>query len=77
LKELSSSMNPPLRLARPKKIMHVFYGFGDASGKGKGATFQGFRTVHHPQGEQGHATALRFRVGVWGPDEEDESSNYR
>jgi hypothetical protein len=58
--------------------MHVFYGFGDASGKGKGATFQGFRTVHHhPQGEQGRATALRFRVGVWGPDEEDESSNYR
>jgi hypothetical protein len=77
LKELTRSEVPPLRLAHPKKIVHVFYGFGDASGKGKGATFQGFRTIHHPSGEPGAATGLRYRVGVWSSDEEDESSSYR
>jgi hypothetical protein len=40
LQELTQSEAPPLRLVRPRQVVHVFYGFGDASGKGKGATFQ-------------------------------------
>jgi hypothetical protein len=55
----------------------VFYGFGDASGKGRGSTFQGFKTVHHPSKEFGPETPVHYRVGVWGPDEESESSNYQ
>ena len=77
LKELTKSELPPLRLARPKRVVHVFYGFGDASGKGRGSTFQGFNTVHHPSSDLGASTGVAFRVGVWGADEERESSNYR
>ncbi len=29
---------PPLRVGRPAHIVHVYYGFGDASGKQFGAT---------------------------------------
>jgi hypothetical protein len=77
LLELSKSELPPLRLARPKKVVHVFYGFGDASGKGRGSTYQGFRTIHHPTGELGPDTPVHYTVGVWGSDDESESSNYR
>jgi hypothetical protein len=77
LLELTRSEHPPLRLARPKQVVHVFYGFGDASGKGKGATFQGFRTIYHPEGKAGEPTGLHYRIGVWSADEEEESSNYR
>jgi hypothetical protein len=29
---------PPLTVVRPSQVVHVFYGFGDASGKQFGAT---------------------------------------
>jgi hypothetical protein len=77
LSKLTEADSPPLRLVRPKEVFHVFYGFGDASGKGRGSTFQGFKTVHHPSKEFGPETPVHYRVGVWGPDEESESSNYR
>lgn len=77
LTERTQSSTPPLRLVHPKKMIHVFYGFGDASGTGRGSTFQGFRTVHHPSKQLGPTGPIVFRVGVWGPDDESESSNYR
>jgi hypothetical protein len=77
LLELTKSAAPPLRLARPKRVFHVFYGFGDASGKGRGSTFQGFNTVHHPECGEGASNPVVYRVGVWGADDESESSNYR
>jgi hypothetical protein len=46
LLSMTQSVAPPLRVVRPSKILHVFYGFGDASGKGRGSTFQGFHTIH-------------------------------
>jgi hypothetical protein len=75
LMTLSSSAIPPLRVVRPKRVVHVFYGFGDASGKGRGSTFQGFRTIQHPVEDS--ALNLVYKVGVWGADVEAESSNYR
>ena len=74
---LTQSESPPLRMVRPKNVYQVFYGFGDASGKGRGSTFQGFKTVHHPSGHLGPSTDVIYRVGIWGSDAEDESSNYR
>lgn len=74
---LTAADSPPLRLVRPKKIYQVYYGFGDASGKGRGSTFQAFKTVHHPSNSLGAASDVIYRVGVWGSDAEDESSNYR
>jgi hypothetical protein len=62
-------------VVRPKRVVHVFYGFGDASGKGRGSTFQGFKTVPHPAEDA--ALNLVYKVGVWGTDVETESSNYR
>jgi hypothetical protein len=72
---LTSSNLPPLCVVRPKRVVHVFYGFGDASGKGRGSTFQGFKTVTHPAEDP--ALSLIYKVGVWGADVESESSNYR
>lgn len=68
---------PPLRVVRPTKVTQVFYGFGDTSGQGRGSTIRGFRTIQHPSGKLGPLTDLKYRVGVWGSDEENESSNYR
>jgi hypothetical protein len=77
LAKLTSEPSPPLRVIRPKVVAHVFYGFGDASGKGRGSTLQGYSTVHHPSQASGPSTDVIYRVGVWGADVESESSNYR
>lgn len=58
-------------------MIEVFYGFGDASGKGRGLTFQGYKTPQHASGTFGPSTDVRFKVGVWECSEEQESSNYR
>ena len=38
LLKLSNFKLPPLRVVRPSCVVHVYYGFGDASGKQFGAT---------------------------------------
>jgi hypothetical protein len=49
---------------RSKSRVTAYYGFGDASSGGFGAT------VERPGGIQGC-------FGLWGKDNEDKSSNYR
>ena len=56
--------DPPVVGIRTKKIITVVYGFGDASGSGLGATFT-------------NGTGFSYRVGVWGPDDAVESSNWK
>ncbi len=58
--------------------MQVFYGFGDASGKQFRATLsQNYncrgRLVKGTKGQNG----IRFRIGLWLAEEEEESSNYK
>ena len=53
LTQLTQADLPPLRMARPKNVIYVTYGYGDASGAGRGTTFQGFKTVQHSTGEFG------------------------
>lgn len=65
LSNLASFDLPPLRLVRGKVVFTALYGFGDASGKGFGST------TARAEG------SVRYRLGVWGKDAEDESSNYR
>lgn len=55
---------PAVRFLRPTNVHEVVYGFGDASGKGFGATLTGPNEIRH-------------RVGIWGTDPETASSNYR
>ena len=55
---------PPIINDRSSKVRIVRYGFGDASGTGFGSTIQ-------------TSLGLKYRVGVWGSDEEDESSNFK
>ena len=64
LSELFTPSEVPEVSLRSKEIVTVIYGFGDASGTGLGATFT-------------CGTGFTFRVGVWGPDESDQSSNCR
>ena len=56
--------NPPLRLVRGKCVSEAIYGFGDASGKGFGASWE--------EGER-----VFYRLGVWGKDGDGTSSNFR
>lgn len=42
----------------------IVYGFGDASGKGFGSTFE-------------RGKGIAYQIGVWRSDESDESSNWR
>lgn len=55
---------PPVVNDRCENIQIVRYGFGDASGTGFGSTIQTKK-------------GLKYRVGVWGSDDENESSNYK
>ena len=64
LRELTDSAKPRFRVVRSKTVFTAYYGFGDASSGGFGAT------IERPGGIQG-------RLGLWGSDEESASSNYR
>jgi hypothetical protein len=64
LKVLFAADSPAVRTIRPSKRIDVRYGFGDASGSGFGGS------IALPSG-------ISYRVGVWGKDAEDSSSNYR
>ena len=64
LHALTESPTPPMRIVRPNQVRSVCYGFGDASGAGFGSTFTS------PE-------AIRYRHGIWGRDEEGNSSNWR
>jgi hypothetical protein len=64
LSRLMSGETPPVVTLRAKFIYTVKYGFGDASGKGFGATFALRKGVS-------------YRIGVWKKDDDGESSNWR
>ena len=49
---------------RSKNVVTIVYGFGDASGTGLGATFT-------------CGSGFNFRIGVWGAEEDPESSNWK
>jgi hypothetical protein len=55
---------PPIINDRSNQIQVVSYGFGDASGTGFGSLVQ-------------TAAGISYRIGVWGTDDEGESSNFR
>jgi hypothetical protein len=59
-----SESDPPILTDRSKVVQIVRYGFGDASGTGFGSTME-------------TDMGLKYRIGVWGTDDEDESSNYK
>jgi hypothetical protein len=65
LREFFELPLPPEIQARWHNIHLLLYGFADASGGGLGST------VTVP------GSGIRCRVGVWGKDEENESSNYK
>ena len=53
----------PWRFVRGSKVLLVLYGFGNASKAGFGASFES-------------TTGVWYRMGMWGADDESESSNY-
>jgi hypothetical protein len=53
-------------------LVQVLYGFADASGKGLGSTVQGYPTRALVES----SSNPHFGVGVWGRDDEAESSNF-
>jgi hypothetical protein len=61
---LTRDKQPVMRPVRSRRTLTAYYGFGDASGAGFGAT------VERPNGIHG-------RYGLWGRDAENKSSNYR
>jgi hypothetical protein len=64
LEELLKPTSPPDVLIRSNAVLQILYGFGDASGKGFGSTMLSVKGV-------------RFRIGLWEKDAEDESSNWK
>ncbi len=78
LMRLSDFKLPPLWVVRPTHVVQVFYGFGDASGKQFGATLS---ENYNCQGclleTSTGSGSVRFRVGLWSPEEEEESLNYK
>jgi hypothetical protein len=64
LGEILKPASPPDVLIRSNAVLQVLYGFGDASGKGFGSTLLSNR-------------GMKFRIGLWETDAEDESSNWK
>ncbi len=78
LQLLSDFCLPPLRVVRPAHIVHVYYGFGDASGKQFGATLSsGYDCLSKLSTTRQDAQGIWFRVGLWLAIEETKSSNYK
>ena len=78
LTHLSQFKLPPLRVVRPSHVVQVFYGFGDASGKQFGATLSKNYNCRGRLSEENLAKeGIRYRIGLWSPEEEEESSNYK
>jgi len=76
--KLSNFELPPLRVARPSRVVHVYYGFGDASGKQFRATISddyNCKSTLSPERQDIHG--VRFRIGLWSATKEGESSNYK
>jgi hypothetical protein len=65
LKVLFASYTPAVQTIRPSGWIDVWYGFGDASGSGFGGSIALL------------PGRISYRVGVWGSDTEDSSSNNR
>ena len=65
------STTPTKRLVRGKKVIHVVYSFGDASGSGFGGTW----TSKHA--EDSDAPPIKYIFGLWGSDMDKSSSNDR
>ena len=78
LLKLSDFELPPLRVVRPSQVVHVYYGFGDASGKQYGATISdNYNRRSQLSPEVKDHNGVRFRIGLWSSKEEEESSNYK
>ena len=69
---------PPLRVARPVQVLQVCYGFGDASGKQFGAILSDNYSCRGRLSQTGSdGGGVCFQIGLWSPEEEEESSNYK
>ena len=59
-------------------VVQVFFGFGDAAGKGFGSTVAGTYNCSEKFSElQTNDNGLKYRVGIWTALEELESSNQK
>ena len=66
LLKLSDFELPPLRVVRPSRVIQVYYGFGDASGKQFGSTISDDHSSKSgllQEGENEHG--VWFRIGLW------------
>jgi hypothetical protein len=78
LQQLTKFVLPPLWVLRPAQVVHVYYGFGDASVKQFGVTLlmsYNYRIKLGPSSQD--ARGIQFRVELWSAAEETESSNYK
>jgi hypothetical protein len=64
LQSILSAKHPPEVMIRTLKVYNVIYGFRDASGKGFGSTVTS-------------KLGTKYRIGIWEPDAEGNSSNRR
>ena len=75
---LSNFDLPPLQVVRPAQVVHLYYGFGDASGKQFGATMSKSYGCARRLSEDGRVGGgIQFQVGLRTTEEEEESSNYK
>jgi hypothetical protein len=78
LLRLTNYEMPPLQVVHPSHVVHVYYGFGDASGKQFGATLLKNYNCRGCLSKPAKAKRrVRFCVGLWSAKEEDESSNFK
>lgn len=71
---LTEGEKPPLRRVRSKKVISLYYGFGDASAVGFCSTFQKYMKA---SGGYTRDDVIHYRYGHWCQEKGEASSNYR
>ena len=64
LQQIFAQESPPEIMVRVATIVLVVFAFGDASGLGFGSSFE-------------RSDGIGYRIGIWGYEESEESSNFR
>jgi hypothetical protein len=77
LRQLTAFEIPPLWGGRQSQVVQVFYGFGDASGKQFRTTISKNYNCKCQIGKGAKGVnGVRYRIGLWTAEEEEESSNF-
>ena len=69
--------NPPIVIDRSKNVRMLIYGYADAAKIGSGASLKSSPVLPHITPLKTNSEGIKYRIGTWGKDADDTSSNFK